>query len=194
MENLKTILYNFDELKGESQEKFINLLQKKELKKSDKIVNIGEVAENFFLLTKGVVRSYFTHKNGKEHTRTIYTPFTTTGALSSLILKKPSDLDYECLTDCELFYGNFHDFRKLTSKDIHFANQYSKILEKILLRIESRVFDLSVLNATQRYLKLKKDIPDIENLIAQYHIASYLNITPVQLSRIRKEIIEKRLY
>jgi hypothetical protein len=49
------------------------------------------------------------------------------------------------------------------------------------------VYDLSVLNSTERYIKLKKEIPDIENLIPQYHIASYLNITPTQLSRIRRE-------
>ena len=32
------------------------------------------------------------------------------------------------------------------------------------------------------------DILGIENLIPLYHVASYLNITPVQLSRIRKNL------
>ncbi len=54
-----------------------------------------------------------------------------------------------------------------------------------------RISELSSLNATERYVKLKKEIPDIDNLIQQYHIASYLNITPVQLSRIRKELYSK---
>ena len=44
------------------------------------------------------------------------------------------------------------------------------------------------MDATQRYLKLCKKIPDIESLIPQYQIASYLGITPVQLSRIRKKM------
>jgi hypothetical protein len=48
-----------------------------------------------------------------------------------------------------------------------------------------------VLNGTERYLKLKKQISGIENLIPQYHIASFLNITPVQLSRIRKDLLKK---
>ena len=46
----------------------------------------------------------------------------------------------------------------------------------------------SHLNALERYLCLKKEIPNIENLIQLNQIANYLNITPVQFSRIRKNI------
>ncbi len=65
------------------------------------------------------------------------------------------------------------------------------MLEYLFLNMEDRIYDLTLLNATEKYLKLKDEIPEIENLIAQYHIASYLNITAVQLSRIRKEIYSK---
>lgn len=65
------------------------------------------------------------------------------------------------------------------------------MLESIFLLLESRIYDLSVLDATERYLKLKNEISNIEEFIPQYHIASYLNISPVQLSRIRKEIYSK---
>ena len=44
------------------------------------------------------------------------------------------------------------------------------------------------LDATARYLQLLKQNPTIEDSISQYHIASYLGITAVQLSRIRKKI------
>ncbi len=46
----------------------------------------------------------------------------------------------------------------------------------------------SHLNATERYLCLKKEIPNIENLIQLNQIANCLNITPIQFSRIRKKI------
>lgn len=194
MEDLKKVLIFLNKLNKESKLIFINLLSKKEFKKSEYIAKTGEVSDNFYFLTKGVVRSFITEPNGKEHTRTLFRPVSTTGSLGSLILKEPSTLNYECLTDCELYLGNFSQFKKLTKERIDFANQYNAILEGLFLKMESKIYDLSVLNATERYLKLKKEIPDIENLIAQYHIASYLNITPVQLSRIRKEIIQKRLY
>jgi hypothetical protein len=44
------------------------------------------------------------------------------------------------------------------------------------------------MNATERYLSLRKQIPNIDNLIPQYQIATYLSITPVQLSRIRNNL------
>ena len=63
-----------------------------------------------------------------------------------------------------------------------------QILENIFFLLETRIEELAFLNATELYLKLKKEIPDIETLIPQYHIASYLNIKPESLSRIRKRI------
>lgn len=69
---------------------------------------------------------------------------------------------------------------------------YTKVIEQDFLFQEQRVLDLSLLNATERYLKLQKEISNIENILPQYHIASYLNITPVQLSRIRKDLVSKK--
>ena len=107
------------------------------------------------------------------------------------MLQKPSRLTYQCLTDCDIYEFNYFEFKKLIEQDIHISNFYVFALEKVFLRLEDKIYDLSVLNATQRYLKLKKQIPEIENLITQYHIASYLNITPVQLSRIRRKLYSK---
>jgi len=49
-----------------------------------------------------------------------------------------------------------------------------------------------MLDATELYLKIRKDLPQIEKQIAQYHIASYLNITPIQLSRVRRSLNIKK--
>jgi hypothetical protein len=53
---------------------------------------------------------------------------------------------------------------------------------------EKRQLELISMDAKQRYLTLINEIPEIETLIPQYQIASYLSVTPVQLSRIRKKI------
>ncbi len=47
---------------------------------------------------------------------------------------------------------------------------------------------ISHLNASEKYLFLKNDIPNTENLIQLNQIANYLNITPIQFSRMRKNI------
>ena len=75
----------------------------------------------------------------------------------------------------------------MVDKDHEFCKMFSKMLSKIVLIFKSKIYDLSVLNATERYLKLRQELPDLEKLVPQYHITSYLNITPTQLSRIRKD-------
>jgi CRP-like cAMP-binding protein len=174
-----------------SSDKLFSLISSKKLKKGDSVVNIGEIPNEFYILKSGVIRSFYTDEKGKEYIRHLFTPFRATGALGALILDKPSRLSYDCLLDCEVYAINFKEFKHLIEKDPAICHLYASALEVIFLTLESKIYDLTVLNATERYLKLKKQNPDIENLIPQYHIASYLNITPVQLSRIRKEIYSK---
>jgi hypothetical protein len=47
---------------------------------------------------------------------------------------------------------------------------------------------MALMDATERYLIFKEEHPGLEDLIPQYHIASYLGISPTQLSRIRKNL------
>lgn len=175
----------------ESIQKLLALISYKKLTKGHSIAKFGEVPNDIYILKSGVIRSFFTDEKGKEYIRHIFTPIRATGALGAMILDKPSRLSYDCLSDCEVYLINFKEFKNLTLEDKAIANLYARVLELVFLSLESKIYDLSVLNATERYLKLKKQIPEIENLIPQYHIASYLNITPVQLSRIRKEIYSK---
>lgn len=188
MKKLIDALVEFYPLSKETQKQYAQLLEFKEFKKRDKIAELNEVPKKFFVLMSGVVRSYRTDEKGKEFTRSLYVPMRATGAFSALILQKPAEIIYECLTDCTFLVGDFEEFKKLASKNVEIANMYNVVLERIFIRMEKRIFELSTLDAKHRYLKLKKHIPEIENLIPQYHIASYLNITPVQLSRIRKDL------
>lgn len=188
MKKLIDALSEFYPLSEETRKQYASILETKEFKKGEKIAELGEIPSKFFVLTSGVVRSYVTDEKGKEFIRSLYVPMRAVGAFSALIQQKPTEIVYECLTDCKVLMGDFNRFKKLASKNIELASLYNKVLERIFIRMEKRIFELSVLDAKQRYLKLKKHIPEIENLIPQYHIASYLNITPVQLSRIRKEL------
>ena len=87
--------------------------------------------------------------------------------------------------------GSFSQFIKLTQEKHDVSILYSKFLEEAFINMQEKATILSTLDATERYLHLKESIPDIEKLIQLNHIASYLNITSIQLSRIRKKIYSK---
>ncbi|AUC85002.1 hypothetical protein CW731_06735 [Polaribacter sp. ALD11] len=188
MDILKKFISTQIDIDEESENKFISLATLKNFKKNDFLSKVGEIATNFYIIRSGMVRSYYIDESGKTHIRNLFSRMKTTGDIGALITGNRTKLHYDCLTDCEIYVINFEKFKDIAKNNHGFSKFYNTMLTKIVLLFESKVYDLSVLNATERYLKLKKEIPEIENLIPQYHIASYLNITPVQLSRIRKEI------
>ncbi|MDH5599450.1 MAG: Crp/Fnr family transcriptional regulator, partial [Cyclobacteriaceae bacterium] len=60
-----------------------------------------------------------------------------------------------------------------------------KLVEQIFVSKERREIEIVMLSAAERYELFKKKFPELEKSIPQYHIASYLGISPTQLSRIR---------
>ncbi|WP_439128757.1 Crp/Fnr family transcriptional regulator [Polaribacter sp.] len=193
MENLISYLDAFQRIPKESKQILLNLVQKPlNLKKGEILSEVGSIEENMYILDAGVVRSYYIIKKEKKQTRNLFIAQRPLGPLGALILDKKSKFSYDCLTDCRVYPINFKAFRKLASKDQNISKLYINILENIFLELETRIFDLSALDATERYLKLKRKVPKIENLVTQYHIASFLNITPVQLSRIRRDLVKSK--
>lgn len=192
MDYFKLLIENYSSSQTESFFKHLkDLVETKSYKKNDIILNVGQTPSKFYILKKGIVRSYITDNKGREYIKRLYMPVAAFAPLTALLQNKPSSFTFDCLSDCELYEGDFNKLKALIETNLEFALIYIKTLEKIHTVFENKIYDLSVLNATERYKKLKDEIPDIENLITQYHIASYLNITPVQLSRIRKELYSK---
>ncbi|APZ46606.1 hypothetical protein BW723_10010 [Polaribacter reichenbachii] len=191
MLSLKEFTNQFKDIPEKSFDSFLQLASKVEFKKNEFLIKFNEVAINFYIIKTGIVRSYIVDEKGKEYTRSFFTLGKPTGSLNSLLSKEPSKLAYECLTDCTLYKINYNNFMTLTKTDIGLANLYSRLLEYVFFLMESEIYNLAILDASERYLKLKREIPDIENIIAQYHIAAYLNISAVQLSRIRKKMYSK---
>ena len=193
MEFITDLIRENNKLPAKTITNFKNLLSFQNVKKKHVLTKAGETPTEFYILKNGVVRSYFLDKKGREVIQSLTVGGASTGAFSSLILDKPSRIYYDCLTDCELYVGDFKEFKKLAKKDIHISLLYSRVLEDAFIKKEKRIFELSMLDATERYLKVRKDLPNIEKQIPQYQIASFLNITPVQLSRIRKDLLLKRV-
>lgn len=190
MEKLIERLAEFYPLSDKSKHQLITLMHYVPFDKNHRIAEQGETPTHFFVLLEGIVRSYAIDEKGKEYTRSLYVPMSATGAFSALILNKPSKVIYECLSNCSFLACDFKKYKEYASENIELANLYNAVMERVFMSMEKRIYELSMLDAKQRYLKLKNHIPEIENLIPQYHIASYLNITPVQLSRIRKDLFK----
>ncbi|APY12453.1 hypothetical protein BWZ22_15030 [Seonamhaeicola sp. S2-3] len=160
----------------------------KTIKEGTHLVKMGDIPKKIYMLVSGVLRCYLGTESGKEFNKTLYFPMCFVGPLTALIKKEPSLLSFQAITECQLYEVNYYDVIELCKTDEALNTMYSKVLEDTFMVFEQRVIEMISLDATKRYLLLKERIPDVDSLVPQYHIASFLGITPVQLSRIRKKI------
>ncbi len=178
---------NTHNLSKKGWEKLNKLIEVKEYKAKENIVEIGKNTSNFYFLFSGIVRAYTVAK-GKEYNSFLFSKNNYLAAFPALISKQPSKINIECLTNATIASCNYYDFIKLTEESIEFNILYRKILEGFFISAEKREIELITTYATQRYENLQKRIPNIDNLIAQKHIAAHLGITSVQLSRLRRDM------
>jgi CRP-like cAMP-binding protein len=179
---------SFINVSEESFEKLQKISSFKVFEANKPIAKAGDITSKIYLLVSGLMRVYFSTECGKEFNKNFFIPLCFVGSFTSLIKNEPSKLTYETLTECKVFEIDFNKLVNLCKHDIAISNLYNKIVEHIFIKYEERQIELISLDSKNRYLELRKRIPDIDILIPQYHIASYLSITPVQLSRIRKNL------
>lgn len=176
----KLILFTENEM-----EIFVSLFSEIRLKKYDYFAKEGEYSSNLGFISEGVMRAFFRNKSGNEYNKTFFTPPNFVAAYSSITTKQKNLINIQCLTDCTLFVTDFRQLTSLYKKYPKFESLARTMAEYKFAIKEKREIQLVTLEAIERYEIFKKEHPGLENLINQYHIASYLGITPTQLSRIR---------
>ena len=109
--------------------------------------------------------------------------------MTALLSSSPSNLSHEALEDSLIIEIDFSGYRKLMLKNDELKLFQIYYLEKNwLLAKEAREIDFVQNDAAARYLCFIDEYPTLKNRLPQYHIASYLGITPTQLSRIKKNL------
>ncbi|MEQ8519484.1 MAG: Crp/Fnr family transcriptional regulator [Cytophagales bacterium] len=159
-----------------------------ELKKGDYFIRKGQYAKEIAFLESGIVRAYYINAEGKEYNKTIFSAPSIIGSYASLISKQKNAVAQQAITDCKIWKASFLKIEELSEGNFEIERLRRIIAEGYFLRNEKKEIEMALLDAEQRYLILQKEYPGIELEIPQYHIASYLGISPTQLSRIRKKM------
>ena len=157
------------------------------IKKGQLIIKAHQIENRIYFINKGVVRAYsstpeqdITFYFGEEKDVII--------SMNSYVNQTQGYENIEALEDCLLYEIDLNILRQLYEEDIHIANWGRKFAEQELLKTEQRFIDRLIGTSTDRYLKFIAKHPSLLQRVALGHIASYLGITQVSLSRIRAEI------
>ncbi|WNC74179.1 Crp/Fnr family transcriptional regulator [Thalassotalea psychrophila] len=147
---------------------------------------IGEPVTHHYFIISGLVRWFYITPDGKELNKGFYGENYIAGNLSAIILNEASRFAIETLEPCKLVSistNMFKPFGQCSSWDRLF--NYS--CQMLLIRNERREAELLTLSAKDRYLKFIKNFPGYIDRIPQYHVAAYLGINPVSLSKFKEQ-------
>ena len=152
--------------------------------KNEMILREGETCTNIYWVVKGLVRQFY-YKNGKEVTEYMATENSIVMCIESLFLEQPTHLQIKAIEPSILIAIPKADLEAVAMKSVNIQILYRKILEESLILSQIHADMLRFESAQDRYHKLIKRQPQLVLRAPLVYIASYLQMTPETLSRVR---------
>jgi CRP-like cAMP-binding protein len=177
----------FTALSEDAKKKAEQLFSFKKINKDDYFLQSGKKAKHFGFMISGAVREYYLDKKENEYNKAFCFVNDFTGSYYDLINKEKSSVCIQALSNCEMLIADFEKFQQLAHKNIEWLHISHSIITSLFIKKCEREQQLLTLTATERYELLMLQQPQLEQLVPHYHIASYLGITPISLSRIRNK-------
>lgn len=192
MDKLKSYFNKISLLSDQTWERILPMFRQETLSKNQFFAKENTVAQKIAFLETGVVRAYFSNNEGKEYNKQFFVGHSSIGAYSSLLTGKPNLIAQQALTNCVIHTCNYADLVALFDTHADLERLARKIAEYYFLEKEKKEIEIVLLDASQRYIIFQNEFPTLEQLISQYHIASYLGVTATQLSRIRHQFARQK--
>lgn len=190
-EETELLLSAFDrlvEIPSEEREYFRTLVARRSVPAQSHFARAGEPAADIGFCLSGLFRLYYTTPDGTEYNKNFCGQHEFVAPYSALLMREPSYFSIQALMDCELLVVRFRDFEALFERHACWQKLGRLIAEHMFVSKERRERELLMLSAEERYRQFLGRYRHLENRVPQYHVASYLGITPVALSRIRRRL------
>lgn len=184
---LERIISRIYPLPAASQLALLRKIKEINYPKGTILLKANKVEKTIYFIKKGIVRAY-AYENDHEITFWFGREGDAIISMKSYIENEAGYEDIELLEDCELYSLKTEDLHSLYEQDIHMANWGRKFAEQELIRTEARLISRQFSTASERYRDLLQTNPNLLQRVQLGHIASYLGITQVSLSRIRAEL------
>lgn len=148
----------------------------------------GEMADQIHTIMRGVVRIFYADGEGKEFNKQFGIEFSTVGSYSSLIFGQPCRYYIQALEDTSTASCSKALIDQLYERHPCWERMGRLGAQQYLLFKEKREEELIINTLEERYQVFLREYPDLYQRIPQYHIASYLGVTDVALSRMRSRL------
>lgn len=186
-------LYQFPDFRQHDLDHLVQLHHTLHIHKGGYVFSAGQTARQYFIVQRGLVRSFVSDPDGNEITTGFFAPGEIVIEAASLFRQQPSQETFQALTDCVLWELKFDDFQNVFRRVNAFAEWGRMWMTHALSLQKQRMLDMITKSAQDRYGELLEKHPEILRDAPLKHIASYLGVTDSSLSRIRKEFIQSQI-
>ena len=156
--------------------------------KGQMILNEGEQCMSIMYIEKGLVRQFY-FKNGKEVTEHMANEGNIVMCIESLFKEEPTYLQVEALEPTIIYHLPKKRLEEVALHNVNIQILYRKILEESLILSQIHADLVRFETAENRYRRMLKLAPQVALRAPLLYIASYLQMTPETLSRVRSTTV-----
>lgn len=154
----------------------------------EEIIKYQSMNKNVYFIQKGLVRFFYVDNKGNEITLGVLPENHIFANNKTIIRNEPSEYHYEALEPTDVLYLDFDEFNKLSYNNENLKKCKIYFYENLLGILEDKINSFIIKTSKERYLDFVKAYPNLNQRVPDKYIANILGVTPVQLSRIRKQI------
>ncbi len=187
LQNLKNKILSYTKVDEAHLDYWLSFYEKIELKKGEALISAGQVVTHFYYLDSGCIY-YYKMQEGEIKVLEFYTDDVFFTDLPAYVKGAPSRYFLRATEDTTVYAIKKIDTEK-SFDDSHQLERFGRLsMQEAFIKLYSRVERLNSRTNEERYLRLLEKRPNLLQRVPQYLIASYLGLTPVGLSKIRKRL------
>lgn len=188
LETMYMYLSRLSPLPQEQWNSFASLAKPITIRKHHYFLQAGEYPNTIAQCINGLFRLYYLTSDGNELNKSFCVTGEFLASYSSLLQRTPAFFSIQALIDSEVMVFSYSDIQFLYTQHPCWERLGRIIVENLYMKKECRERELLMLSTEERYRIFLEQYGHLTKHIPQYHIASYLGITPVALSRIRRKL------
>ncbi len=175
LEELAKMVENLGGISDANLAKLAAISEVKQFKKGDFLLHANTMARFSYFVLKGAVREFFTGKDGREYNKSFCFSGDFTGSYYDLNSGKPSLVHIQAMSGVKVIATAYAPLKKLIDKDAVWRGFAYQVAHQTLMKKLEKEYQLLCLSASERYAGLRKQQPQLEQLVPAYHLASYPN-------------------
>ncbi|WP_226000203.1 Crp/Fnr family transcriptional regulator [Paenibacillus sp. BJ-4] len=165
-------------------DRFVERTDVRHVQQGTYLIETGEPVQYAYFCVEGLFRLFYTLADGREYNVGFSPENDYVTSYGAMVTGERSTFTIEAMEDSVVIEIPYLVLKELMDTSHMWERFVRKSVERLYIRKEERERELLYLSAKERFHAFLLKYPGLDKRIAQYHIASYIGISPVSLSRL----------